>query len=231
MKSPFKDSDIEVRELDKAEIVYQMGEFALQTNLGYSASRPFFEKALEHKPDYADALTGMANTYLGVDIEKMAELIARSKEIDPSNPWTATISGHLNGWKLRQQDDKESRKKYWNLAVRDYNRAIQANEANLEAILAAASLYARNNRNEKSLELTEHAYMIAPSNFEIRTRLIYGYLKSRQTEKAESIANSIRRNHHMSDANIKRFEDWYAKSRSDMCNNSAYTDQEVLNEC
>lgn len=231
MQSPFKDSDIEVRRLNKAEITYQIGEFALQTGLGYTASRPFFEKAIELKPDYADALTGMANTYLNIDMQKMTELIARSKEIDSNNPWTATISGHLNGWKLREQDDEESRKKYWNLAVRDYNQAINSEEVNLEAIVAAAGLYARNNRNEKYLELTEYAYVIAPSNFQIRTRLIYGYLQNRQIEKAESIANSIRRNHHMSEASIKSFEDWYAKSKSAMCGNDASHNEEEVNEC
>ncbi len=227
LKSPFQDSDIQVRRLSDAEAVYEIGVFALQTSLGYSTSRPFFEKALKLKPDYANALTGLANTYLSSDSGKMTELINRSKEIEPKNPWTATISGHLNGWKMDEHDDEKSQKKYWNLAVKDYNLAIKIDDANLEAILAAADLYAKKNRNEKYLELIEYAYIVAPSNYQIRTRLIYGYLQSKQVEKADSIANLIRRNHHMSESNIKRFEDWYAKSKSDACDN----DEEILSEC
>lgn len=230
LTSPFKDDEIEVRKASKDEAVYRLGEFALQTGLGHLVARPYFEKALELNPNYANALTGLANTYLGIDVEKMTALIDQAKSIEPKNPWTATISGHLNGWKMNRQEDDKSKKKYWNLAVRDYNLAINSATVNLEAILAAASLYYNNRRNTESLELTELAYQIAPSNYSIRTRLIFGYLQDRQIDKAKTIAEAIRRNHHMSDAAIKEFEDWYAKTLSTACDDQALDDGK-LNEC
>lgn len=211
LTNPLNVDEITMRQLEPHEIAYEFGEFALQARGSLEDSLALLEKAIALKPDYAAALAGLAKTFLRKDLDKMLELIEKAKAIDTDSPWVATISGHLNGWRYRREKDQTKKREYWNLAVRDYNRAIMAGTANLEAITAAASLYSGSERWDRHLELIEQAFDIAPKNFSIRTLLILSYLKNDDFDSAEIIADLIRHNHHMSDAQMQRFEKWYQR--------------------
>ena len=209
LENPLDVNELSVVKLSKAEANYQIGEFILQARNNMDVARSFFEKAVEIDNQHVNAITGLANTYLGSDIEKMTRLIDQAKGIEPNNPWLATVSGHLNSWKMNIAEDEATRKEFWNKAARDYNVAINSSSLNVEAISAAASLYWNAKRYEKFLELTELTYLIAPSNYNIRTKLIAAYVTNNQLEKAEEIATLVRRNHHMSSEQLEKFEEWY----------------------
>lgn len=211
LTSPLAVTDIPIRKLKQDEALYHIGEFALQVWGDFKLSKPFFEKAIEINPRNANALAGLANTYLGHDDVKMTELISKAKSIEPNNAWVATISGHLNSRRMKASTDDKQKIKYWNQAVRDYNIAINSGKINVEAITAAANLYFKKDRYKSALGLLETAYTLAPNNNSIRRRLIALYLASDEKDQAQNIANKVRRNHHLSDKGIDNFEKWYAK--------------------
>ena len=208
LKSPLKTEDITVRRLPPHEALYEVGEFLLQAGRSFKRSRPFFEKALELNPDYPDALAGLANTYLGQDTDRMEEYLSKARELQSNNPWVATIDGHMHLSLMRKAKDNAVKDKLWNKAAKSYNLAINSGEINVEAITSAASMYADRNRWDKYYELSSIAYAIAPSNYNVRTQLIHAAVQNDKLDIAENVAKQVRLNHHMSTANIERFETW-----------------------
>lgn len=211
LSSPLDVNDIQIKKLSPDEALYQLGEFALQARGDFTLSKPFFEKAIDINPQNADAFAGLANTYLGRDDAKVSELIDKAKSIEPENPWVATISGHLNGNKMKKAKNTEEKEKFWNQAARDYNTAINSGKINVEAITSAALLYSYNREYKKSLELFEIAYDLAPNNHSIRLNLIVQYLANKKKDLADIIATKVRLNHHLSDQRIDEFEKWYSE--------------------
>ena len=209
LSSPLKNKELAIRKLSKSEAVYRIGDFILQAGRGHLKARPYFEKALEIDPQYANAMAGLANTYLGKDIAKMTNLIDEAQSIEPDNPWAATVSGHLYSWKRNIENDKATKKIYWNKAIRNYNLALSSETINLEALLAAASLCWDVKKYDKYIELIELAYIAAPSNFEVQSKLIKAYLSNNQHNKAQSLATSLRKDSLISAKSISKFDDWY----------------------
>jgi len=111
LKSPIDIGQIKVRRLAPQEVAYEIGEFVLQGRGHFGDARPFFETALSITPDYADALAGLANTYLGSDQAKMMTYVEKAKAIDKANPWVATISGHLHSWQMRTGESERGKKR------------------------------------------------------------------------------------------------------------------------
>ena len=214
LENPLATKEISVRKLAPQEIAFNLGYFTLQARGSQEQARPFFIAALTGQDNKASALAGLANTYLGSDLAEMDRLISKAKVADEGNPWVATVSGHLNRTFMEKATNQEEVDAYWNLAIRDYNKAIIAEPTNIEAILSATGMYGNRGRWEEHLELSEVLYEIAPSNYVVRTNLILSYLRNNQMEAAAKVADLIRRHHHLSARAIEQFERWYDEQRN-----------------
>lgn len=209
IRNTFDNNEIKVNQLTADEVVYQLGDLALQNRGGYDQARPFFEKAISLNSSNANALAGLANTYLGSDDEKMASLIKKAKKVDPKNPWVATVSGHLNNRRFRMEENIKRKNLYRNQAVQDFNIAINSGKMNVEAIYGASTFYLIEKDYSKALELAMFAYDLAPSNHKVRTRLISLFLANKETPKALNVYNKVVNHHHGSEQSIVKFEKWY----------------------
>lgn len=216
---PLTLSELDIKALSPAEISYQLGELFLQSQNAPAFAKAFFDQALTHDGEHIGALTGLANVIMNSQIDdnysKALLFIEQARQIDATDTFAATINGHINTGLMFQTEDPLKRKQYRKKAIRSYNVAINSGVINLEAISAAANLYAGEGRWDKALELYTIAYEFAPSNYQARTSMIWALIANNDLEQAEKIAMRVRNNNHFSDKGLEAFEKWYAQVKAE----------------
>ncbi|MBX2849104.1 MAG: hypothetical protein KTR16_12335 [Acidiferrobacterales bacterium] len=214
LESPIDIQAFDVKKLAPQEATYLLGDYFLQAGFDSERAEAFFEESIVHDPKHARAIAGLANIKMSTDIESAASLIRSAKAFAPDDPFVATISGHIQSSKLRAAEDEAQKRRLWNKAVREYNKAITADERNLEAIWAADEMYADKERWDKATSLFTHVFSLAPSNYTARTSMIRASFATNKPDQAEYIANIIRNNNHFSEEGLKKFENWYQKTKT-----------------
>lgn len=213
LKNHWKIEDYKVQTLATDDVLYELGELLLNGRNAHDEARMLFERVVELNPQHASALAGLANIHMFKELDKAHTLITKAKEADVDNPWVSTISGHINAIYALKAKTKEGYQQYKNLAVKDYNHAINSSGLNLEAIVAAANMYSNEGRWVKAKELIEIAYGYAPSNYRLREKLIYVSLALGDIEGADQIIQLVKLNNHMSELAMENFNTWVEKTR------------------
>lgn len=212
-----KTPKIEASQLNPQDALFELGEYLLNGShtKGYEAAKALFDRAIELDPKHANTLAGLANLYMFDDLDKASQYIERALQNEPDNPWVLTISGHINQNKMKAAQGKQESDKYWNLAARDYNRAINSGEINVEAIAAASRLYLSKGNLDKAIELLEAALSFAPGVNSLQYDLIQLYLSNGNDASAEKLIASFRQANHLSASGLEEFETWLKKVRSE----------------
>ena len=214
LNKPWSLEGLKVEKLSTGDALYELGELLLNGRNDHPSAKALFERTLQLDPTHASALAGKANVLMFGELDKANEAIERAKALEDDNAWVSTISGHINARYARNAaNNDEDYTRYWNLAVKDYNHAINAAGINLEALSSAAELYMSVGRWEKAKSLLEIAYSYAPSNYALKRQLIFVNLRLGNLDQAEKVIQSVKLNNHMSDQGMKWFDDWLEKQK------------------
>jgi tetratricopeptide (TPR) repeat protein len=211
LTKPIDIEGIHVETLSYDDAGFELGDFMLQAMSAWKPAEEMFELSLAFNESNANSLAGLANLYMGRDIDRAAQLVERAKELSADNSWVATISGHINGLRYRSAENATEKIEYWNRAITDYNLAIGGKGTVIEALSSVAELYASKNNWEKYDQVVGAAMTLAPSNQVVRYKGIVANIKMGRHDSAEYIAGLIRNNTHMTPGQLSRFETWYSK--------------------
>jgi len=220
LKQSLSTANFTSKKLQPEEILFELGEFMLNSMNAQEEARVFFERVLEINPEYANAIAGIANIEMFDDLAKAKKLAEQAKSLDATSSWVSTVSGHVYSRFSRAAEDETDRIKYWNKAVRNFNHAINSDGINVEAISSAADLYFSAGRFDKARNLLEIAYEFAPTNYSLRRQLISVYSALGETQLMDKIVTQVETNHHMSDAALAAFENWISKIKAQSPSNN-----------
>jgi len=203
-----------IERMPAEKVAYEIGEFLLNAHGNYDLSRPFFKHALELKPDYSDAMAGLANTFLSeTGRQQMKQYVEKALEIDHNNPWVRTVAGHYYDYEYDNAENEHTKNRFWKAAISHYNQAISRNAHNTEAMYSAAKLYMLNDHWSEALTLNEKVLALAPANYSVKLTLIENYYAMNQAERAEALITTLRHTPHLSEERAKNLEDYVIKIR------------------
>ena len=173
------------------------------------AAKSMFERSLEIDPNNEVALPGLARLVGHENPESGQSLLAKALEAPSISPDAYVMEGEQELALMRSAKEAAARLQHRKNAVRAFNKAIKLDAENVQAMVAAASLYEHEEKWETAIALLEGAVAVAPSNSSLRKELILAHLGAGQPEAAELEAVIIRRDAHHTQESLQEFEDWY----------------------
>lgn len=108
--------------------------------------------------------------------------------------------------KMKIAESEEERNEYWNLAVKNFNRAINQEHLDVEALYFAAELYYKNKKWKKALDLYTTASMYEPSNLSIRFGQLSSMMRLNDLDSAKNLLEKIKINQTVHNKKIKWYE-------------------------
>lgn len=163
-----------------------IGEIFAIDSQRLSDAEYIFDSILKSDPKNVAAMAQKSGLFLESDFAQSKSILEKARKIDAENPLVAKISGLVYKTEMEQAETPEKRKQLWNKAVRNLNRAINAEDIDLEALYHGAKMYMQKERWQKASELLDVALYYAPNETDFQLEQIICLYQLDKKDQAEA---------------------------------------------
>lgn len=180
------DGDITVSKILSQDALNFIGEVLALEARRYSDADYVFESVLQSDPSNVVALARKSELFIESDLSKAKSILEMARKVNPNDPSVAKASGVIYKIEMEQAQTPELKKELWNKAVRNLNKAINAEDMDLEALYYGAKMYMEKQRWQKASELLDVALFYAPNETDFQLEQIICLYQLSKKEEAEA---------------------------------------------
>jgi tetratricopeptide (TPR) repeat protein len=192
---------IETRPMASGDLFFHLGDLAAngarhlfsfnpttQRLEGDVAAARLFEQSLEHDPEHARSLAGLAGVRLRAgDLERASDLLERAEALAPDAEWVHTLRGNLSLARARASENAQ-RAAQLEAARAAYRRAVERQPAVPEPYFRMAQTYLLDDpASEDALEWLLAARELSPKVPQVMLELAALKLERGETEHVQAL--------------------------------------------